>query len=137
MRLLGSDNRVLLAEDSSVVRRFVRAALGDLDLDIVEATDGVEAMAQFERQTFLAVITDWNMPNKDGLEVIEEIRGAGSHVPIIMITTEASRSKVVQAIQAGADCYLVKPFTAETLKEKLQALLPEIFADTQTAAEQG
>ena len=66
------------------------------------------------------MLTDWNMPNKSGLEVIQEIRQQDANVPIIMVTTEAEKSRVVQAIQAGVSDYLVKPFTADTLREKLE-----------------
>lgn len=87
--------------------------------EATEAGDGTEAIALFKPGQFDMVLTDWNMPGKTGLEVIQEIRAQDAKVPIIMITTEAEKSRVMQAIQAGVSDYLVKPFTADTLREKL------------------
>ena len=86
----------------------------------VEAADGQEAIDKFNPGDFDLVLTDWNMPNKNGLEVITEIRAVDPKVPIIMVTTEAEKSRVLEAIQAGVSDYLVKPFTAEMLREKLE-----------------
>ena len=85
-----------------------------------EASDGNEAVSLFKPGEFDLVLTDWNMPGKTGLEVVEQIRGADPNIPIIMITTEAEKGRVMQAIQAGVSDYLVKPFTADTLREKLE-----------------
>ena len=100
----------------------------------VEASDGNEAVQTFIPGQFDLVLTDWNMPGKTGLEVIKEIRAKDAKVPIIMITTEAEKSRVLQAIQAGVSDYLVKPFTPETLREKLEKhglLSEEFFASRQ------
>ncbi len=86
----------------------------------VEAADGIEAVQKFGEGEFDLVLTDWNMPGKSGLEVIQEIRKTNTSVPIIMVTTEAEKSRVLEAIQAGCSDYLVKPFTADTLREKLE-----------------
>ncbi|MCA9247704.1 MAG: response regulator, partial [Planctomycetales bacterium] len=88
--------------------------------EAVEAADGQEAVDLFEPGKFDMVLTDWNMPNKNGLEVIQEIRKVDAKVPIIMVTTEAEKSRVLEAIQAGVSDYLVKPFNADTLREKLE-----------------
>jgi len=85
----------------------------------VEASGGIEALERFQPGQFDLVLTDWNMPGKTGLEVVREIRAQDANVPIIMVTTEAERQRVVQAIEAGVTDYLVKPFTADTL-EKLE-----------------
>ena len=87
--------------------------------ETTEAADGSEAVSLFKPGDFDMVLTDWNMPGKTGLEVIQEIRTQDADVPIIMITTEAEKGRVMQAIQAGVTDYLVKPFTADTLREKL------------------
>jgi two-component system chemotaxis response regulator CheY len=87
--------------------------------DATEAADGEEAVQIFQEREFDMVLTDWNMPKKNGLEVIQEIRKIDAKVPIIMVTTEAEKARVLEAIQAGVSDYLVKPFTAETLREKL------------------
>jgi two-component system chemotaxis response regulator CheY len=88
--------------------------------EAVEAQDGVEAVNLFKPGEFDMVLTDWNMPGKTGLEVVQEIRAQDAKVPIVMVTTEAEKGRVMQAIQAGVSDYLVKPFTAETLREKLE-----------------
>lgn len=126
MRSLGNVNRILVVEDSALVRRYVSAAVSELAIEVVEAPDGADAMTKFNAGEFLAVITDWTMPNKDGLQLIQEIRLAGSRVPIIMITTEASPDNVLRAMDAGANCYLIKPFDANALKWKLQLLMRRV-----------
>jgi two-component system chemotaxis response regulator CheY len=85
-----------------------------------EAADGAEAVAKFKPGEFDLVLTDWNMPGKTGLEVVKEIRAVDPEVKIMMVTTEAEKTRVVQAIEAGVSDYLVKPFTADVLREKLQ-----------------
>ena len=91
--------------------------------DIVEANDWVEAIAKFKEGGIDLVMTDWNMPNKTGLEVVQEIRAGGSDVPIIMITTEAENTRVREAIQAGVSDYLAKPFDNELLRQKIDKLV--------------
>jgi two-component system chemotaxis response regulator CheY len=113
--------KVLLADDSSTMRTIIRRSLEANGVtDYVEAADGDQAVAKFVPGEFDLVLTDWNMPGKSGLEVIEEIRKQDKSIPIIMVTTEGEKSRVMQAIQAGVSDYLVKPFTADTLKEKLK-----------------
>jgi two-component system chemotaxis response regulator CheY len=112
--------RVLLADDSRTMRTIIRRSLNLMDgMSIVEAADGLEAIDLFKSGKFDLVLTDWNMPGKTGLEVVRAIRDSDKNVPIIMITTEAERGRVVVAIQAGVSDYLVKPFTAEVLQKKL------------------
>lgn len=112
--------RVLVADDSSTMRKIILRSLQAVGVtEATEAGDGTEAIALFKPGQFDMVLTDWNMPGKTGLEVIQEIRAQDAKVPIIMITTEAEKSRVMQAIQAGVSDYLVKPFTADTLREKL------------------
>ena len=113
--------KVLVVDDSSTMRKIVIRALNSVGcVDTAEATDGQQAMAAFQATAFDVVLTDWNMPNKSGLELTREIRAMGSKVPILMITTEAEKSRVLEAIRAGVSDYLVKPFTAELLREKLE-----------------
>jgi len=112
---------VLVADDSGTMRKIIIRSLNAAGISsVVEASDGSEAVALFKPGAFGMVLTDWNMPGKSGLEVIKEIRAKDAKVPIIMITTEAEKGRVIQAIQAGVTDYLVKPFTAETLREKLE-----------------
>ena len=117
-------SKVLLADDSSVMRKIITRSLNACNVtDIVEAADGVEAVTKFGDGGYDLVMTDWNMPNKNGLEVIEEIRATGSKVPIIMITTEAEKSAVLKAIQAGVNDYLTKPFESDALQAKIDKLI--------------
>jgi two-component system, chemotaxis family, chemotaxis protein CheY len=113
--------RVLVADDSSTMRKIILRSLQAVGVpDATEAGDGEEAVAMFKEQPFDMVLTDWNMPKKNGLEVIREIRAINATVPIIMVTTEAEKTRVMEAIQAGVSDYLVKPFTADTLRQKLE-----------------
>ncbi len=113
--------RVLVADDSSTMRKIILRSLNAVGVEsAVEAADGEEAMGLFEPGKFDLVLTDWNMPRKNGLEVIQEVRQQDGDVTIIMVTTEAEKSRVLEAIQAGVSDYLVKPFTADMLREKLE-----------------
>lgn len=112
--------KVLVVDDSSTMRKIILRSLAAVGVpEAVEANDGVEALELFKQGGFDLVLTDWNMPNKSGLELLEEIRQTDQSTPIIMVTTEAEKNRVMSAIQAGCSDYLVKPFTADTLREKL------------------
>ncbi len=114
------DMRVLVVDDSATMRKIIVRALKTIGVeDTAQAADGVEALEQFQQGSFDLVLTDWNMPNKSGIELVRDIRGLGSQVPMVMITTEAEKERVLEAIQAGISDYLVKPFTPDSLKEKL------------------
>ncbi|MDR1290649.1 MAG: response regulator [Planctomycetaceae bacterium] len=113
--------RVLVADDSSTMRKIILRALLAVGIkDVTEASDGVQAIELFKPGEFDMVLTDWNMPGKTGLDVLKAIRAIDAKIPIIMVTTEAERSRVMEAIQAGISDYLVKPFTSDTLREKLE-----------------
>lgn len=113
--------RVLIADDSSTMRKIIIRSLNAVGItDIVEAADGAEALSLFGQSDVQLVMLDWNMPEKNGLEVLQEIRALGSNVPVMMVTTEAEKARVLAAIQSGATDYLVKPFTADLLREKLE-----------------
>ncbi|MGA2255656.1 MAG: response regulator [Thermoguttaceae bacterium] len=112
--------KVLVADDSGTMRRIIIRSFNALGInEVTEAEDGEVALAKFSAAPFDIVITDWNMPRKTGLEVIQGIRGQGSSVPIIMVTTESEKRNVLAAITAGVSDYLVKPFDTEQLREKL------------------
>lgn len=116
--------KVLVADDSGTMRKIIIRSLNALGVtDITEAGDGEQAIAAFDQQSFDLVLTDWNMPNKNGLQVIEAIRAKGSQVPILMITTETEKRNVLEAIRAGVSDYLVKPFETDTLRGKLDRLI--------------
>ena len=113
-------NKVLVVDDSGTMRKIITRALNAVGYtDVVEAGDGVEGLAAFQREPIGLVMTDWNMPNKNGLELTRDIRALNADVPIFMVTTEAEKGRVLEAIQAGVTDYLVKPFSADSLREKL------------------
>lgn len=113
--------KVLLVDDSGTMRAIQRRCLNKIGVeDIQEAEDGVQGLALFQAGDFDVVLTDWNMPNMDGLQLLQEIRQRNREIPVIMITTEAERSRVVLAIQFGISDYLVKPFTPDGLREKIE-----------------
>ena len=112
--------KVLVVDDSGTMRKIIsRALISSGFTDIVEAADGAEGFVAFQQHAFDLVLTDWNMPVKTGIELTREIRAAGSTVPIFMVTTEGEKGRVLEAIKAGISDYLVKPFTADSLQEKL------------------
>jgi two-component system, chemotaxis family, chemotaxis protein CheY len=111
---------VLIADDSATMRKIIIRSLNAVGVSsVVEAADGSQAVALFKPGRFDLVLTDWNMPGKAGLEVTREIRAQDAKVPIIMITTEAEKERVLQAIEAGVTDYVVKPFTPDTLRAKV------------------
>ena len=112
--------KVLIADDSGVMRKIIVRALNSIGItDIVEAADGNEAVTKFGQQQFELVLSDWNMPGKTGLEVLKAIRAGGSTVPVVLITTEGEKRRVLEAIEAGVSDYVVKPFEASSLAQKI------------------
>ncbi len=112
--------KVLVADDSGVMRKIIIRSLNAVGVtDVVEAADGAEGWEKLQSERVDLILTDWNMPNVNGLEFLRKIRESGSDLPVIMITTEAEKAKVIEAIQAGVTDYLCKPFESEELREKL------------------
>ena len=112
--------KVLVVDDSGVMRKVIVRALNSLGVkDCIEAANGLDAFNLFQSENFDLILTDWNMPEKNGLELITEIRATGATLPVIMITTEAQKGQVVAAVQAGVSDYLTKPFDNEVLRAKL------------------
>ncbi len=112
--------RALVADDSGVMRKVIVRALAAVGVEKCdEAANGQEAFDLFVAEPYDLVITDWNMPEKNGLELVTSIRSLGSEVPVIMVTTEGQRGQVVRAVQAGVTDYLVKPFENDQLRAKL------------------
>jgi len=117
--------KILVVDDFSTMRRIVRNLLKELGFSNVhEAEDGIEALRKLRADTFDFVVSDWNMPNMTGIDLLREIRKDGSlkHLPVLMVTAEAKRENIIEAAEAGASGYVVKPFTAITLDEKLQKI---------------
>jgi len=112
---------VLVVDDSAMMRKIVIKNIREcgFDVTVVEASDGEEGLAKFQAGGINCVLSDWNMPNMDGLSMVKAIRAIDKTVPIIMVTTEGSADKVKDAVLAGANNYLAKPFTPERFKEKL------------------
>jgi two-component system chemotaxis response regulator CheY len=118
--------KVLVVDDSATMRRIVLRTLTDMGYtDCVQAENGQVALHAFEQGGVELVITDWNMPVMSGLELVTELRAITTEVPILMVTTNASNQDVVQALKAGVNNYVVKPFSPETLKEKILAMLSD------------
>lgn len=116
--------KTLLVDDSGVTRKVILRSLNAVGLnDVVEAGDGREAFEIFQQDpSFDLVVTDWNMPHMTGLELAAAIRATGSKVAIFMVTTESDKATVLQALQAGVNDYLVKPFDGDALQAKLDRL---------------
>ncbi len=118
--------KVLLVDDSGVMRKIIARSLNALWIDtVIEAADGLEALEAFgDGEGFDLILTDWNMPRMNGLELVQAIRAAGHKLPIMMVTTETEKDQVLKAIQAGVNDYLVKPFDQEMLTMKLERVAP-------------
>lgn len=112
--------KVLLADDSGTMRKIIIRSLNAAGVtDVIEAADGLEAFERFQQQPVDLVLTDWNMPGQSGLELLKAIRDVNKSIPVILITTEAEKCRVLEAVQAGVSDYLVKPFETESLRAKL------------------
>ncbi|WP_456459723.1 chemotaxis response regulator CheY [Desulfurobacterium sp.] len=117
--------RILVVDDMATMRRIEKSLLMQLGFkNIDEAEDGKVALQKLKQGHYDFVLTDWNMPNMTGLELVQEIRKDPKlkHLPVLMVTAEAKKENVLAAIKAGVNNYVVKPFTAETLKEKIEKI---------------
>src|SRR5512139_3338622 len=123
------DTKFLVVDDFSTMRRIVRNLLKELGFtNVDEAEDGVAALGKLKGGNFEFVVSDWNMPNMTGLELLKAIRADASlkHLPVLMVTAEAKKENIIEAAQAGASGYVVKPFTAATLEEKLNKIFEKM-----------
>ena len=121
--------KFLVVDDFSTMRRIVRNLLKELGYtNVDEAEDGAIALQKLNSGSFDFVVTDWNMPNMDGLTLLQTIRRTPQlkHLPVLMITAEAKKENIIAAAQAGASGSVVKPFTAVTLAEKLQKIFEKM-----------
>ena len=120
--------KILLVDDSQTIRIIQKNVLKQLGhTDVLEAADGVEALSIFNDQPPDLMLVDWNMPNMDGITLVRKVREVNQSVPMIMCTTEAEKSRVQEAVKAGVNNCILKPFTADSLGEKIE----------QTMAKQG
>lgn len=116
--------RALVVDDSAVMRKVLIGALGRANItDVDQAGDGQEAVQAAEAQEYDLVLMDWNMPNMLGIDAVRAIRANGKKMPIIMVTTEAEKSRVIEALKAGAQNYVIKPFEPNTIVSKIQEVL--------------
>ena len=126
--MMDQNMKILTVDDFSTMRRIIRNMLRQLGYtNVVEAEDGVEALSLLQREKVDFVISDWNMPNMSGLGLLKAIRADDNlkPIPVLLVTAEALKENVVEAVKAGVNNYVVKPFTAETLKEKIDAIFKE------------
>lgn len=121
--------RFLIVDDFSTMRRIIRNLLKEIGyVNADEAEDGSAALAKLRSQSFDFVVTDLNMPNMNGFDMLNEIRGdpALKHLPVLLVTAEAKREDIINAAQAGASGYIVKPFTRATLEEKIAKIVQKM-----------
>ena len=121
--------KILIVDDFSTMRRIIKNLLRDLGFnDTTEADDGQTALPMLKTGKFDFLVTDWNMPGMDGLELLKAVRADDNlkDMPVLMVTAEAKREQIVVAAQSGVNGYIVKPFTAITLKEKIEKIFERL-----------
>lgn len=124
-----ADIKILAIDDSPTMRRIILNTLKRAGYtDVTEACDGKDALAKMKVSDFNLVITDWNMPEMDGKELVTQIRKTDDlkGIPVLMVTTRSVQDDIVDAIKAGVNSYIVKPFTPDTLKEKINEVLASV-----------
>ncbi|MBC3764981.1 chemotaxis response regulator CheY [Neptunicella marina] len=126
---MNKNMKILVVDDFSTMRRIIKNLLKDLGFTSVqEADDGSTALPMLQQGDFDFVVTDWNMPGMQGIDLLRAIRADENlkHLPVLMVTAEAKKEQIVAAAQAGVNGYVVKPFTAATLKEKLDKIFERL-----------
>jgi two-component system chemotaxis response regulator CheY len=121
--------KILVVDDFSTMRRIIKNLLRDLGFtNISEADDGQTALPMLQNGDFDFLVTDWNMPGMTGIDLLKAVRADAKlqTMPVLMVTAEAKKDQIVEAAQAGVNGYVVKPFTAETLKEKIEKIFERI-----------
>ena len=121
--------KILVVDDFSTMRRIIKNLLRDLGFtNISEADDGQTALPMLQNGDFDFLVTDWNMPGMMGIDLLKAVRADAKlqGMPVLMVTAEAKKDQIVEAAQAGVNGYVVKPFTAETLKEKIEKIFERI-----------
>lgn len=115
--------RALVVDDSMTIRRVIIKSLGMVGIaDTTEASNGEDAIRCCAADRFDLILMDWNMPRMNGIDALRHLRQAGVKTPVIMVTTEAEKSRVIDAIRSGANDYLIKPFTPEQLAAKVKTM---------------
>ncbi len=125
MALPDKNIKILVVDDAPMIRRILKNLLKEMGFsNIDEAEDGMVALQKLRSQKYDFVITDWNMPNLTGIELVQEIRNDPNlkHLPIMMVTAEAKKENIILALKSGVNNYIVKPFTPENVKAKIEAI---------------
>ncbi|CEA01905.1 MAG: chemotaxis response regulator CheY [Pseudomonas sp.] len=123
--------KILIVDDFSTMRRIIKNLLRDLGFtNTAEADDGTTALPMLQSGSFDFLVTDWNMPGMSGIDLLRAVRADErlKHLPVLMVTAEAKRDQIIEAAQAGVNGYVVKPFTAQALKEKIEKVFERIEA---------
>lgn len=123
--------KILIVDDFSTMRRIIKNLLRDLGFNnTTEADDGSTALPMLQNGNFDFLITDWNMPGMQGIDLLKAVRSDSklSKLPVLLVTAEAKKEQIVEAAQAGVNGYIVKPFTAATLKEKIEKIFERLGA---------
>lgn len=126
---MDTNMKVLVVDDFSTMRRIIKNLLRDLGFtNVSEADDGATALPMLQNGDFEFVVTDWNMPGMQGIDLLKAIRADErlKNIPVLMVTAEAKKEQIIAAAQAGVNGYIVKPFTAATLKEKLDKIFERL-----------
>ncbi len=121
--------KILIVDDFSTMRRIIKNLLRDLGFNNTqEADDGTTALPMLQTGNFDFLVTDWNMPGMQGIDLLKAVRADEklANLPVLMVTAEAKREQIIEAAQAGVNGYIVKPFTAATLKEKIEKIFERI-----------
>lgn len=128
---LDKNMKILIVDDFSTMRRIIKNLLRDLGFtNTAEADDGTTALPMLKKGGFDFLVTDWNMPGMTGIDLLREVRADEelATLPVLMVTAEAKREQIITAAQAGVNGYIVKPFTANTLKEKIERIFERVQA---------
>jgi len=126
---LDKNMKILIVDDFSTMRRIIKNLLRDLGFsNTQEADDGLTALPMLKAGNFDFLVTDWNMPGMQGIDLLKEVRADAelAGLPVLMVTAEQKREQIIEAAQAGVNGYIVKPFTAQTLKEKIDKIFERV-----------
>ncbi len=126
---MNKDMKILVVDDFSTMRRIIKNLIRDLGFtNVTEADDGTSALPMLEKGNYDFLVTDWNMPGMQGIDLLKAIREDPelAALPILMVTAEAKKEQIIAAVQAGVNGYILKPFTAQTLKEKIDKIFERL-----------